>query len=172
MKAINKKQLLEALKVKQDEYSKSIDQITECSVNADNLKFGFSRAIDMVEDAIKEIEKQEIKDYNNGTLRPKVGMACNYRGYSDVEPWEVVEVNKSGKTITIRKYDTELINGDDLKFHAGGFAAHCSNQRNQKYTYTSNPKNATIQVRLSKKGFGKGRFHVTHNPYKFYDYNF
>ena len=56
MKAINKKQLLEALKVKQDEYSKSIDQITECSVNADNLKVYMQGFFDACDDFLGWME--------------------------------------------------------------------------------------------------------------------
>ena len=110
--------------------------------------------------------------YNDGTKRVKVGMFCNYFGYSDAQPFEVVEVNKSGKTITIREVKAELKKSFKPKFHVGGYSAHCSNQSEQDYNYFTVEKGFTTKIRLSKKGWGKGDYRISATPHKFYDYNF
>jgi hypothetical protein len=118
------------------------------------------------------ITYDNIKDYNNGTLKPEIGMYCNRFFYSDIKPYEIVGVNKTGKTLTLRAMDTKIDKSWKPEFIEGGFSGHCVNNNEQKWTFTSNPKNATFQVRLSKKGYGKGDFYVGPEPRHKYDYNF
>ena len=100
---------------------------------------------------------------------------ANEVGYTDVKPYEIVKVI-SKKTIEVRRMDHKLLNAEDLKFHVGGFSAHCSNQRDQKYEYSSNTENEVIRVRLHKDGYyhcrDGAKFRLADKPYKFYDYNF
>jgi hypothetical protein len=99
---------------------------------------------------------------------------ANHYGYSDVEPYEVVKVI-SDKTIEIRPMDAERDESVKLQFHVGGFAAHCSNQRDQKWFITSNPENRVIRIRLGAKGWKDkhGRkFGLSDKPVRFYDFNF
>lgn len=104
-------------------------------------------------------------------------VACGYVtriGYSDRYPFEIVKI-VSDKTIEVREMDAKLINGDDLNFQIGGFAAHCSNQHSQEYAYSSNEKNPIIRIRLCRDGYWKHKgekFLLSEKPYKFYDYNF
>lgn len=96
-------------------------------------------------------------------------------GYTDRDPYEVVRVI-SNKTIEVREMDAERDESVKLEFHVGGFSAHCSNQRDQKWHITSNSKNPVIRLRLSRiKGWqdkhGR-RFALADRPIKFYDYNF
>ena len=111
-------------------------------------------------------------EFNDGTKIVKVGMFCNWLGYSDVTPYEIVDVNKSGKTITIREMDAKLVDSFKPEFIAGGFSANCTNQNEQEYDYTSIKDGYTQKVRMSKKGFGLGRFKISYVPCKFHDYNF
>ena len=76
-------------------------------------------------------------------------------------------------------------NKTELKFHVGGFSAHCSNQDAQEYDYASNTENPVIKIRLNKVGtkydgtpnlrwknkYGE-RFVISEAPRKFHDYNF
>jgi hypothetical protein len=99
---------------------------------------------------------------------------ANHYSYSDVTPYEVVRV-VSDKTIEVREMDAERDDSVKLEFHVGGFSAHCSNQRDQKWFITSNPENRVIRIRLGKKGwqdkYGQ-RFKLSDKPVRFYDYNF
>lgn len=111
---------------------------------------------------------------DNVTITENSNRFCNRHGYSDVTPFEIVRV-VSDKIIEVRQMDAELLNGDELKFHAGGFSANCSNQHDQKYHYTSNESNPTVRVHKRKDGkyYSKGgKFILATAPYKFYDYNF
>jgi hypothetical protein len=95
-------------------------------------------------------------------------------GWSDVEPFEVVRVI-SDKTLEVREMDAERDESVKLEFHFGGFSAHCSNQRDQKWFINSNPENRVIRIRLGKKGWKDkhGRkFALSDKPFRFYDYNF
>jgi len=100
---------------------------------------------------------------------------ANRYGYSDVEPFEVVRV-VSDKTIEVRAMDAERDPEWKPDWHVGGFAAHCSNQREQKWFITSNPANRVVRIRLQKDGKWKSscgsKFYLSDEPIKFYDYNF
>jgi hypothetical protein len=100
---------------------------------------------------------------------------ANQYGYSDVEPYEVVKVI-SDKTIEVREMDAERDDSVKLEFHVGGFSAHCSNQREQKWFITSNEGNRVVRIRLSKSGVWKDKhghkYSLSDKPVKFYDYNF
>ena len=100
---------------------------------------------------------------------------ANHISWSDIEPFEVVKVI-SDKTIEIREMDAELDNTWKPDFIVGGFAAHCANQREQRWNIKSNETYPTIRIRLSKnRGWrdSNGRkFVLSESPRKFYDYNF
>jgi len=106
--------------------------------------------------------------------REALNKFANHIGYSDVEPFEIV-CWVSPKTIEIREMDAERDESVKMEFHVGGFSAHCSNQRDQKWFIKSNPSNPVIRIRLGKKGWqdrhGR-RFKLDDKPTKFYDYNF
>lgn len=99
---------------------------------------------------------------------------ANHYGYSDVNPFEVVRVI-SDKTIEIREMDAERDDSVKMEFHVGGFSAHCSNQRDQKWFIKSDETAPVIRIRLGKNGWkdkhGR-RFALADEPVKFYDYNF
>jgi hypothetical protein len=100
---------------------------------------------------------------------------ANHYGYSDVNPYEVVKVI-SDKTIEVREMEAERDDSVKLEFHVGGFSAHCSNQRDQKWFITSNDSNPVVRIRLSKSGVWKDKhgrkFDLSDKPVRFYDYNF
>ena len=104
-----------------------------------------------------------------------MAMYFNHIGYSDVEPYECI-CKVSEKTMEIRKMDCKLINNEELKFFAGGFMAHCSNQNEQKWDISSNENNSIFRIRLHKDGWwrdkGGNRYHMSDTPKKFYDFNF
>lgn len=97
---------------------------------------------------------------------------CNYYLYSDVYPYEVVRVI-SPKTVEVRamKYTQTK---HPSKFLIGGFSAYCADNYAQEYSYESNPEEAIIRVRLTKRGWrlGNRRFIMEDKPVRFYDYNF
>lgn len=83
------------------------------------------------------------------TFSLSVGDGVSVRGYSDVSPYEVVKISKSGKKATIRQMSAELDpSGPKPEFIAGGFAAHCANQRELKYIIKSDENGATQQISL------------------------
>ena len=99
---------------------------------------------------------------------------ANHHGYSDIDPFEVVKVI-SDKTLEVREMNAERDESVELEFHVGGFSAHCSNQRDQRWHITSDDTAPVIRIRLGKQGWkdAHGRsFRLSHKPTKFYDYNF
>ena len=107
-------------------------------------------------------------------LIPTTDLFANFCGYSDVEPYEITSI-VSDKCIEVRAMDTSK-QKTKLDFHVGGFSAHCSNQGDQKYDYTSNSENSVQRIRLRKNGGWMNkydqRFSIAKAPHKFYDYNF
>jgi hypothetical protein len=94
--------------------------------------------------------------------------------WSDVLPFEIVRI-VSDKCIEVREMKATRDESVNLEFSVGGFAAHCSNQHEQKWIYTSNPENRVQRIRKNKKGgwgIGKTRFSLSDKPFKFHDYNF
>ena len=72
-------------------------------------------------------------------------------GWSDVEPFEIVKVI-SDKTIVVKKMIAEKDENWKPEIIPGGFAGHCVNQNEQKWSYKSAPDAIEIRVRLGKKG--------------------
>ena len=97
------------------------------------------------------------------------------RGYSDVEPFEVIRVVNE-KTMVIREMKAEIINFADLKFIPGGFSAHCANQHDQRWDIQPDPDGTEHTIRKHKNGTWRSPSGMHHTidtePYKFYDYNF
>jgi hypothetical protein len=100
---------------------------------------------------------------------------ANQYGYSDVYPFEVVKVI-SDKTVEVREMEAERDESVKLEWVVGGFAGHCTNQRDQKWHITSNDSNPVVRIRLSKSGVWKDKhgrkFGLSEQPVRFYDYNF
>ena len=99
---------------------------------------------------------------------------ANKIGYTDVTPFEVVRTI-SDKTIEVREMNTTKDDSVKMEFHAGGFSAHCSNQRQQKWFITSDETAPVLRIRLGKNGWKSAcgsRFKLNDQPVKFYDYNF
>lgn len=123
----------------------------------------------------------------------EVGDGVSLKGYSDVTPYEVVEVSKSGKTAKIREMKATLDPNWKPEMIPGGFSAHCVNNREQKWILESNPEGAIRKISLRtvkldpryNHGADKatkwvpvgmkatiGDYPVIYSAMKFYDYNF
>ena len=99
---------------------------------------------------------------------------ANLVGYSDITPFEVVRVI-SAKTIEIREMDAVKDPSFVPEFDIGGFVAHCKNQNEQKWIYSSKEDRPTLRARLQKNGKWKSMFgthSISAEPVKFYDFNF
>lgn len=97
----------------------------------------------------------------------------NLHLYSDIKPFEVVR-RISDKTLEIREMTAILDSDFKPEIEAGGFVGHCTNQREQRYSYKPNENATIIRCRLTKKGWKSvcGTHKPSENPKRFYDYNF
>ena len=105
---------------------------------------------------------------------PKVGLYANECGYSDINPYEIVRI-VSAKCIEVRHMDCVPDPEWKPEVHKGGFAAHISNDRDQKWIITPSQSKQVLRLRLRKDGFwwsGGMRFRISEKPVKFYDNNF
>jgi hypothetical protein len=99
---------------------------------------------------------------------------ANHFGYSDVNPFEIVR-KVSDKTIEIREMNAVRDESVKMEFDVGGFSAHCTNQRDQKWIFSSDETAPIIRIRCNVRGWQDkhGRqFRLSEKPMKFYDYNF
>ena len=94
---------------------------------------------------------------------------CNYHGYSDVHPFEVVRII-SRRKIEIREMNA-ILEKAPVTFHAGGFSGHTENSE-QVWRCESQPNYPTKTITFTKKGWGNGCFRMNDEPVNFYDYNF
>lgn len=100
---------------------------------------------------------------------------ANRLGYSDIEPFEIVE-KRTPRKLMVRCMDAELDPEWKMDVTVGGFAGHVNNNRTQKYSYSSNEEYELRAIRLNKRGewhdkYGH-RYSLNTVPHKFYDYNF
>lgn len=105
---------------------------------------------------------------------------CNNHGYSQVYAYEVVKVI-SEKTVEIRRMKATLDPTWKPEMSVGGFAAHCSNQSEQRWLFESDESAPVIRARKVKPSYSNGfrnwksvyGGHVmSDTPREFYDYNF
>ncbi len=110
----------------------------------------------------------------NETIDPEVGLFCNWILYSDVEPFKIISISPSGKTLTIRGMDADLNPDFKCNTQIGGFGGHTLNNYAQSYTYKSNKDGEIRKVSKTKKGWTRKslRYRISETPCKFYDYNF
>lgn len=116
---------------------------------------------------------KEAKKLYNPLDDAKVGDGATVHFYSDSEACTVISRTK--KTITLQVDDAELINGNELVFVKGGFAAHCANQEIQKYKYSENKNGKIYKASRRKNGdyvVQNSALKVTFGRRKFRDYNF
>jgi hypothetical protein len=107
-------------------------------------------------------------------MNENLGFA-NRQGWSDVDPFEVIE--KVGDTIlVIRRLRATLDPSWSPIIEPGGFAGHCTNNSTQRWIYASDPNLATKRIRRHKNGQWKDpsgdRYILAAAPRKFHDYNF
>ena len=102
-------------------------------------------------------------------FRFRIRKFINEYGYSDVNPFEVVRV-VSDKCVEIRSMKAELEQAP-VCLGVGGFSAVYENQ-GQKWKISPDPEATIARIRLGKKGWAQGRFRMSDEPHKFYDYNF
>ena len=99
---------------------------------------------------------------------------ANLYSYTDITPYEVIRVI-SEKTIEIRQMKATLAEDWKPEMIVGGFAAHCTNNHTQRYTYETNSEASVIRARLHKNGKWKsayGEHRLSNEPKAFYDYKF
>jgi hypothetical protein len=99
----------------------------------------------------------------------------NERGWSDTEPYEVVNVI-SETTVEIRAMKAEPDTSWSPDFVPGGFSGVVTNQEQQKWIITSDPEAPIFRVRKHKNGKWKSpggtEYRPSDAPRKYYDYNF
>jgi hypothetical protein len=116
----------------------------------------------------------------------KIGDGISVSVWSDVHAYTIIK--KTATTMTLRADDAKLLNANELRFIAGGFAAHCENQEVQRYEYTPNPNGHEVKISLRRwkdeegnerrkwKRSGTSTFEQGGNVYPgrraFHDYNF
>ena len=117
---------------------------------------------------MKKFEKPQLKK-GQDFQKLEIKSFCNLHLYTDIEPYEVVSVINP-KKVVIRPMSATRIS--EMKFVVGGFAGHCTNNFDQKWSFESLPDAQTITITLTKKGWGQGMHRMSDKPIKFYDYNF
>jgi len=143
---------------------------------------GLQRNIEKGKDDLIEYYAEEVrekaKDFQDKRLSPvsiKVGDGVTIRLWSDAHACTVIKKTKCSVTV---QRDKATLNPDfKPKFEIGGFAAHCTNQDEQSYTYARNENGETTTFRWSNKknryqSGSDGSIILTKGRHEFYDYNF
>ena len=154
--------------------------LKDCTVNAEIRSaelFGAEGDQKMVEFCVKEaLRAAEL--FNEKRLSPatvKVGDGVTVHLWSDAHACTVIKLTKC--SITVQRDKATLDPNFKPEFIIGGFAAHCTNQAEQSYTYEPDPNGTIESYRWSNKrnryqGGGDGSIRLTKGRHEFYDYNF
>ena len=105
--------------------------------------------------------------------KPAGGDGSTVCHYSDLTAGTVIKISPSGKTVWMRE-DIATLDNWKPEIVPGGFAGHCVNNAEQRYTYQPNPDGRIHRASLRKDG----RFRTTNGEpvipgrHHFHDYNF
>ena len=100
---------------------------------------------------------------------------ANMIGYSDILPFEVLSISKSGKQITIREMEAALDPSFQLAYEAGGFMGRAVNQGDQKWIIRSDEHGVVLKAHKRADGYfhsAWGKHRIEAAPRRFYDFNF
>ena len=120
--------------------------------------------------------KEKILEFGRFYLTPAnihVGDGVTVNLWSDRYAATVIKVTKS--TVTVRRDKATLNPNFKPEWIPGGFAAHCTNQDEQSYTYEPDEKGTEYTFRWSRKyqRYGQpGNLTLSKGRHEFYDYNF
>ena len=108
-------------------------------------------------------------------FNPKVGDQAAVYYYSDVHPCTVIKRTK--KFVTVQMDNYKLNKEIRPNIIPGGFAGHCTNNREQRWIITANPDGGIIEGYLGNDNewYQKGsdrRTTIDQGYVKFHDYNF
>lgn len=106
----------------------------------------------------------------------------NYRLYTDISPYEVIEMSKSGKTAKVRPMKCERINQQEDVVIPGGFCAHTSSPKGQQWSFEPDEEACVRTMSLRKDGLWRFKGcasvgggccgQLEGKPFKYYDYNY
>lgn len=120
--------------------------------------------------------KEKVAQFGEHYLTPasiRVGDGVTVNLWSDRYAATVIKVTKS--SVTVRR-DKATLNPDfKPEWIPGGFAAHCTNQEDQSYTYEPDESGKVYTFRWSNKyqRYGQpGNLSLSKGRHEFYDYNF
>jgi hypothetical protein len=104
---------------------------------------------------------------------PKIGNGATIQHYSDATACTIVKISASGKTVWLQE-DVSTLDNWKPEILPGGFAGHCINNFEQKYTYKPNPNGAIHRASFRKNGQLRttNNERVTEGRRHFHDYNF
>ncbi len=138
----------------------------------DTKEKAYEKGIDVpaITEPIMDADRRLQKFKGGYYFQTKIRKYCNERIGSDRRPYEVVRVI-SDKTVEVRELDAKQT-VFPKEFVVGGFSAHCVDNHNQDYEYTSNPDNPIKRLRKGQRGWGNGYFTMADEPIAFHDYNF
>lgn len=155
----------------------------EYIIQNEEIVRGFQRAAEYLKNGkqgvalyvFKEFKKkvEEFKKYYLTPANIKVGDGVTINLWTDRHAATVIKVTKS---MVVVQRDTAILNPDfKPEWIPGGFAAHCTNQDEQTYTYRRNPDGAITKIRWSNKfqRYGTpGNISLSKGRHEYYDYNF
>lgn len=145
-------------------------EIYDCNIRMKHFSSIFGDLPNKKKHLFDEIKKMELE-----LLEKKY---ANHYGYSDIEPYEVVEERTPNmylirwmKSVQTEKSKKELKDS----FVAGGFCGHFDNDL-QEWDITSCEDNQPFAIRRHKDGNWYDTYHrkycISSKPIKFYDFNF
>lgn len=137
----------------------------------------FNVSMDEYRKDISPLQKQqdqneiEIKRLKNQSVQVGDGITIDL--WSDSHAYTIIK--RTPKTITIQRDEATLSKDFKPEWIPGGFAGHCVNQNEQRWTYERNPNGEVRVLHWSDKLNGwktEFGYKARLGRHEFYDYNF
>ena len=124
---------------------------TDAYIIAEKNLIAAKAKLPLLGDVPERREQYAIVDESEARMRSEapileVGDGMSILGYSDVYPYEVIEVSKSGKKVKMRAMKSTLSPDWKPEVIVGGFAGHTVNNHSQKWIIDSDEDGSILEI--------------------------
>lgn len=169
-----RKQLEELKALKEQSYNEAVTKRADPTMQGWEEAWNewYGKCGRQMSEDIRETERLILVEINREL---DVGDGVTMCLYSDQHACTVIA--KTAKTITIQRDKATLDTNFKPEFIVGGFAAHCTNQEDQKWTYERDLNGEITRCYWSEKlgrytTGGDQSIRISPGRHEFYDYNF
>lgn len=105
-------------------------------------------------------------------MNERIGQFINEHLWSDAHVYGRIIGTYAKTGVIVERWKAKKDPSFKPQIVAGGFAGHCVNQSEQEWIYSPDADRPVERFRWSQTMAKRRFFHVSDEPYEYYDYNF